>query len=87
MYLQDTLEVPYGSDDGSDFIPYTKATNKKANFDNFLKDQYSTVAAKYTFLSSQQIKKRILDMWKKNPQRQENLDKYVEFVLTYFKVV
>ncbi|GIY78941.1 uncharacterized protein CDAR_546851 [Caerostris darwini] len=46
--------------------------NRKKSFDMFLKERYSDVAAKYTFLSSQQIKKRILDMWKKMSQTSEN---------------
>ncbi|KAG8199686.1 hypothetical protein JTE90_022136 [Oedothorax gibbosus] len=80
MKLKKTIEATLDSDDGSDFFPCSikNETPKRTNFDNFLKHQYSIIAAKYTFLSSQQIKKKIMDMWKKNPKLQENLDKTVK---------
>ncbi|GBM41683.1 hypothetical protein AVEN_46951-1 [Araneus ventricosus] len=61
--------------------PSQDNTNKRKSFEIFLKERYSDVAAKYTFLSSQQIKKRILDMWKKmspnsnNPRKVEETPK------------
>ncbi|GFT56640.1 uncharacterized protein NPIL_331671 [Nephila pilipes] len=44
------------------------SVHRKKSFESFFKERYNDIATKYTFLSSQQIKKRVLDMWKKMPQ-------------------
>ncbi|GFY14746.1 hypothetical protein TNCV_647901 [Trichonephila clavipes] len=49
--------------------------SRKKSFECFLKKTYNDIAAKYTFLSNQQIKKRALDMWKKISHVPENAKK------------
>ncbi|GFR27231.1 uncharacterized protein TNCT_222911 [Trichonephila clavata] len=51
------------------------SVSRKKSFECFLKETYNDIAAKYTFLSSQQIKKRVLDMWKKMSHVPENAEK------------
>ncbi|GFS64803.1 uncharacterized protein TNIN_431 [Trichonephila inaurata madagascariensis] len=51
------------------------SVSRKKSFECFFKETYNDIAAKYTFLSNQQIKKRVLDMWKKISHVPENAKK------------